>query len=158
MTLARKLVPVVRQRAIAVEQAVADVNDATLWHRPAPGANPMGNLVLHLAGNLMQYIARGVGGRAYDRDRPYEFQATGLPRDEILGRFREAVDAVIEVLDSVDAPAFAEPYEGPEFAGDDKERVMLHSIEHLGYHTGQLVLLARLGSLARGGSEVRRTG
>ena len=156
MTLARKLVPVVRQRAAAVEQAFADVNDATLWRRPAPGTNPMGNLVLHLAGNLMKYIARGVGGRSYERDRPFEFQATGLPRAEVLSRFREAVDAVVEVLDSVDAATLAESYEGPEFAGADKELVMLQSIEHLGYHTGQLVLLARLGSLAGCDSEAQR--
>lgn len=151
MTLARKLVPVVRQRAAAVEQAVADVDDAVLWHRPAAGANPMGNLVLHLTGNLMKYIVRGVGGRPYERDRPFEFQATGLPREELMKGFMDATDAVVEVLGTVDADTLAEPYEGPEFAGEDRERVMLHSIEHLGYHTGQLVLLARIGSLSGGG-------
>ena len=156
MTLARKLVPLVLQRAAAVEQAVADVDDAALWSRPAPGTNPMGNLVLHLAGNLMKYIARGVGGRPYERDRPFEFQAAGLSRDEVMTQFRDAIESVVEVLETVGEDTLAEPYEGPEFAGEDRERVMLHSIEHLGYHTGQLVLMARLASLSGGGPAARR--
>ena len=157
MTLAEKMIPVVRQRAAAVEQAIDDVDDATLWSRLAPGVNPMGNLVLHLAGNLMKYIARGVGGRAYERDRPFEFQATGLPRATVLTRFREATQAVIEVLGSVDTATLEAPYEGSEFGGQDKQSVMLHSIEHLGYHTGQLTLLAKLASLASDGSGTRRS-
>ena len=136
------LVPLISQRAAAVEQAVADVDDAELWQRPAPGANPMGNIVLHLAGNLMNYIVRGVGGVAYERDRPFEFEAEGVSRDEVLSRFRHAVGASTKVLEAVDEESLDRVYGGPEYQGVSNRTVLLRSLEHLGYHTGQLVLLA----------------
>lgn len=143
-TLPSLLIPMIRQRAAAVEQAVADVSDDALWTRPAPNVNPLGNLALHLAGNLMKYIALGVGGRDYVRDRAFEFQATGLPAAEVLERFRAAVDTVVDVLGSIEPASLDEPYAGPEFAGESRTRVLLHSVEHLGYHAGQAVLLAKL--------------
>lgn len=144
MNFASTLIPMIRQRAAAVEQALADLPDAALWERRAGVANPAGNLALHLAGNLMNYIGKGVGGREYDRNRPWEFHARDVPRDDVLSRFRDAVETAVSVLESVDDAALAEPYGGPEFAGHDKRRVVLHSVEHLGYHAGQLVLLAKL--------------
>lgn len=142
--LGRILSREIAQRAAAVEQALEDLSEAAVWKRPAPATNAAGNLALHVAGNLMKYVARGVGGRPFDRDRPAEFFATGLPRAEVLARFREAVRNAIEVLDAVSDADLDLPYEGPEFAGRPRRAVAIHSVEHLGYHTGQIVLTAKL--------------
>jgi len=132
----------VMQRATAVEQAVSDVGEEDLWRRLSPGTNSMGNLVLHLSGNLMNYIVSGVGGQPYERDRPREFEATMVPRDELLKQFRAAVTAAVHVIEDVEQAVLEHPYCGPEHAGEDNLTVMLRSVEHLGYHTGQLVLMA----------------
>jgi uncharacterized damage-inducible protein DinB len=143
-TLGRRLIPVIRQRAAAVEAALVDLTDEQLWRRVTPTSNPVGNLILHLAGNLQTYIARGVGGRDYERDRPFEFQASDLPKAELAERFRAAVETVIEVLEGVSDTDLETPYQGSEYAGRDKASVALHSFEHLGYHTGQIAILSRI--------------
>ena len=143
MSLASSLIPMVEQRAAAVEQALCDLAPDRLWVRPAPSANPAGNLALHLAGNLMKYIALGIGGRPYTRDRAFEFQAVGLPLEEVMDPFLDAVSVVLSVLEDLDDASLDEPYGGPEFMGESKARVLLHSVEHLGYHAGQIVQLAK---------------
>ena len=139
---AKSLASMVMQRAAAVEQAVSDVDDEHLWRRLSPGTNAMGNLVLHLAGNLMNYIVSGVGGQAYERDRPREFEATMVPRSDLLAGFHAAVTATVDVIETTGQNVLDRPYCGPEYAGEDNRTVMLRSVEHLGYHTGQLVLMA----------------
>ena len=132
------------KRAAAVEQAVCDLDDAQLFSRVAPTTNTVGNLVLHLAGNIRTYLGAEVGGVPYERDRPFEFNATGVGRDELLARFREAVDVGLEVLGRLDESELAATIPDGEFAGTTKARLAVHVVEHLGYHAGQIVLLVKV--------------
>ena len=65
-----------------VAHCLGQLTDEQVWWRPGPDRNAIGNLVLHLAGNLNQLIGSGVGGRPDDRDRPAEFAA----RESASGR------------------------------------------------------------------------
>ena len=78
-----------------IEHCVAQLSDEQLWWRPRPEMNSIANLMLHLAGNLRQWIVAGVGGEAEDvRDRPGEFaDRSGTPKDEVLARLRDVVRA-----------------------------------------------------------------
>ena len=52
-----------------------------VWWRSHPSLNSVGNLVLHLCGNVRQWIVAGLGGAADSRDRPAEFAERGpIPR------------------------------------------------------------------------------
>ena len=65
-----------------------------IWWRANEASNSIGNLVLHLAGNVRQWIASGVGGAPDIRDRPREFaQREPISRAELLSRLTEAVGA-----------------------------------------------------------------
>ncbi|RXK87757.1 hypothetical protein EST62_06365 [Chlorobaculum sp. 24CR] len=43
------------------------VDEARLWDDFAPNLASPGNLVLHLVGNLSQYVLKTLGGREYHR-------------------------------------------------------------------------------------------
>jgi hypothetical protein len=61
------------------------LNDEQLWWRSQPSLNCIGNLILHLCGNLRQWIVSGVGGAADLRDRPAEFAERGpIAKEELL--------------------------------------------------------------------------
>jgi uncharacterized damage-inducible protein DinB len=86
-----------------IRAAVELLPDSELWWRPHEQANSIGNLLLHLAGNIRQWIVTGVGGAQDRRDRAREFASRDpLTRAELLTRITEAVleaDAVLAATD-----------------------------------------------------------
>lgn len=72
-----------------IRHCLDQLSDEQLWHRPDAELNAIGNLILHLSGNLRQFIVSGIGGAADTRDRPAEFAARGPTpgRAGLLGGF-----------------------------------------------------------------------
>ncbi len=56
------------------------LSDEQIWTRPYPYGNSIGNLVLHLTGNLNNYFGGEMGGTGYVRNRPLEFAETSRIR------------------------------------------------------------------------------
>ncbi|MFN7977777.1 MAG: hypothetical protein U0P30_06540, partial [Vicinamibacterales bacterium] len=65
------------------------LDDARLWQVLPGVTNSAGNLLLHLNGNLREYVGRQIGGVPYVRDRPREFAAKDVPRAEMLASLTE---------------------------------------------------------------------
>jgi hypothetical protein len=66
--------------------------------------NSIGNLILHLTGNVTQFIASGLGGEPDHRDRPGEFAARGpVPKAELLRQLTGAVERAKAVLAAASA-------------------------------------------------------
>lgn len=118
--------------------------DEDLWWRPNPASNAAGNLVLHLAGNVRQWIVHGLGGRPDTRERAAEFEADGgADRDEVLAALEGAVrdaDAVLEALDP-EALLDAHDIQGLRVTG---LQAVYHVVEHFSMHTGQILYLVKL--------------
>lgn len=75
-----------------IAHCVGQLTDEQVWWRPRADMNSIGNLLLHLSGNVKQYVVSGVGGQPDDRDRPGEFAARGpMPKDSLVQRLSEVV-------------------------------------------------------------------
>ena len=82
-----------------VERCLEKLSDEDIWHRAATETNSVGNLVLHLSGNLRQWVVSGLGGAADVRRRDEEFVERGpVQREELLARLRATVEEASEVL------------------------------------------------------------
>src|SRR5438034_8390070 len=64
-----------------------------IWARGAEHENAVGNLVLHLCGNVRQWIISGVGGELDTRVRDLEFTALG---GASAGELAERLKATVE--------------------------------------------------------------
>lgn len=138
--------------AVKIRLAIAPLDEARLWWRPNEASNSIGNLILHLAGNLRQWIVAGVGGAEDARDRNAEFaQRADIAKQELLDLLQTTLDdadAVLEDLErriaesTSDAPLQREcrPQGFPQTVLD----AVFHPIEHFSYHTGQIVYIAKL--------------
>lgn len=127
-----------------IERAVGALSDEALWWRPNAASNSVGNLVLHLAGNVRQWIVSGLGGADDVRDRAAEFAAAGGRSGEAcLARLRASVDDACAVLARLDGAALDARYvlQGSEVSG---LYAVYHVVEHFGMHTGQIVYVAKL--------------
>ncbi|HSM50280.1 MAG TPA: DinB family protein [Thermoanaerobaculia bacterium] len=126
-----------------IEAALAPLADEQLWWRPAESTNAIGNLLLHLHGNLSQWVLDGLGGREYTRRRGEEFAArAGAPKGELLAALAATVAACREAAAALPAAELARvrTIQGYDVDG---ARALFHAVEHMSYHTGQIVLLAK---------------
>jgi hypothetical protein len=84
-----------------IKHCLEQLADEELWWRPADGLNSVGNILLHLSGNLRQWIISGVSGAKDVRDRPAEFSATDVARAEVLAALDTAVSETDSVLEKL---------------------------------------------------------
>lgn len=64
-----------------IRHCLAQLDDGQIWWRPRAEMNSIGNLILHLAGNLRQRYLSDIGGEPFDRDRFGEFtERRPIPR------------------------------------------------------------------------------
>jgi uncharacterized damage-inducible protein DinB len=115
-----------------------------LWWRPNDQSNSVGNLLLHLAGNVRQWMVSGVGGAPDIRHRAAEFAAEfGPSRAELLAALNRVFDDVARVLDGLTPEALLErrTIQGRDITVLD---AIFICVEHFSMHLGQIILLAKL--------------
>jgi hypothetical protein len=122
---------------------LTQLEDHQVWWRPQDSLNSIGNVILHLCGNMRQWIVSGVGGTPDVRDRPGEFADRSLlQRDELLRRLREVVAESDAVLAAVDERALLQPRTIQGF----RETVLsavFDCLAHLNGHTQEVVYITR---------------
>ena len=120
------------------------LSDEDIWWRPHPTSNSVGNLVLHLSGNVRQWIVSGLGGAPDIRARDKEFAELGpLPRRVLIARLRNTVAEAGRVLARLDARELRREHliQGFRVAG---LQAVFHVTEHFAYHAGQIVFVTKL--------------
>jgi uncharacterized damage-inducible protein DinB len=126
-----------------IEAAVRLLSEEQVWWRPNSATNSVGNHVLHLQGNLSQWVLAGLGGQPYVRHRSHEFAATGGPgREELLRGLRGVIEGCQAVIRGLPSAVLLEPRTIQGVATDGTHAVV-HVVEHTSYHTGQIVHIAK---------------
>jgi uncharacterized damage-inducible protein DinB len=115
-----------------------------VWTRTDERSNSIGNLLIHLAGNVTEWILGGVGRQTISRYRAGEFtQKTGRDASKLL----DDLEAVLRKADSVLADLTAKDLER-SIVIQGRETTVLgaiyHVVEHFAMHTGQIVLLTKI--------------
>jgi uncharacterized damage-inducible protein DinB len=127
-----------------IRLAVDALPEDALWWRPNDQSNSAGNLLLHLAGNVRQWMVSGVGGEPDIRHRAAEFAAhSGPSRAELLAALNEVFDDVGRVVDRLTPDALLErrTIQGRDITVLD---AIFTCVEHFSMHLGQIILLAKL--------------
>ncbi len=127
-----------------IQHCLRQLNDEQVWRRSQPSLNSIGNLILHLCGNLRQWIVAGVGGASDVRNRPTEFAERGpIPKVELMHGLEAVVEEVKRVLAGVDARQLMEVrrIQGFDVTG---LAAIFDSIPHFRGHTQEIVHMTRM--------------
>ena len=127
-----------------IETCLGKLTPDQIWMRGTENQNAAGNLVLHLTGNVRQWILSGVGGAPDARVRDEEFAARGGMEPEALGRrLRETVDAALVIIRSLPHQRLAER---TTIQGYDVTvlKAILHVVEHFSGHTAQIIFITKM--------------
>jgi hypothetical protein len=126
-----------------MKECVAPLTDEQLWWRPNDASNSIGNLMLHLDGNVRQWLVDSFNKNKDKRNRPAEFTAKGgLSAADLLARIGTTLDEAAKVLDRLTVDDLLAPYEiqGYHVRGLD---AVYQVVEHFGLHYGQIVSIAK---------------
>ena len=118
-------------------------DEQTQW-RPHESMNSVGNLVLHLCGNVRQWIISGVGGEPDVRDRSKEFSERGpFQTKDLVRQLNELVERADTVLRTVPASRLSEHrrIQGFDTMGLS---AIFDSVAHFKGHTQEIVCLTRM--------------
>jgi uncharacterized damage-inducible protein DinB len=121
-----------------IKKCLAELNEEEVWYRPNSNSNSVGNLVLHLCGNVRQWLLSGMGGQPDRRERQAEFDEQGpLPTEQLVGMLDALGREVDMVLVGLTAEQILQPVDVQGFK-ENGVSVLVHVVEHFSYHTGQI--------------------
>lgn len=129
-----------------IRLALEPLDETQIWKRENSDSNSIGNLMLHLAGNVRQWIVGGIGGEPCDRDRQAEFAASGgVTRVELLSKLAASVTDADRVIARLREEDFEREV---TIQGRDTTvfAAVYHVVEHFSMHTGQIIMLAKMYS------------
>jgi len=127
-----------------IRKCLDKLSPGEIWARGHENENAIGNLVLHLNGNVRQWIISGVGGAPDTRVRDAEFDARALMEtEELLGRLDATVNEAIAVLGGVTAERLEERVTIQKYNVTVLEAIF-HVVEHFSHHTGQIIFATKM--------------
>ena len=120
------------------------LDESQIWLKPNTALNSMGNLVLHLCGNITQYIISTLGGAPDHRNRDSEFAAVGgKTKAELKSSFNNVIEQSIQCINNAD-DADLSKIKKVQVYDLTGVGIIIHVTEHLSYHTGQIAFLTKL--------------
>lgn len=128
-----------RQFTDRIEVCLGKLTEAQIWTRGSQNENAIGNLALHLNGNVRQWIVTALGNNPSPRDRDAEFSARdGHAPDSLAASLRQTIEEAVHVISGLDTERLTRMYEIQNYRVSGVE-VVYHVVEHFAEHTGQIV-------------------
>lgn len=132
-----------KQKALS-DKAIAQLGDEELWYKPDPESNSIAIIVRHLAGNMVSRWTDFLttDGEKPDRDRDSEFEDTVHDRAALMARWEEGWKVLMDTLSSLHEEdlLLTVLIRGEELT---VIQAVNRQLSHYGYHTGQIVYLAK---------------
>ena len=127
-----------------IQKCLDLLTEEQVWEKPNSSTNSIANLILHLCGNIRQYINSSLGNQPDLRQRDNEFSVTdGLTKKELFSCIESTVNKAISVLENLteDELLKERSVQGFQFSGIGN---VIHVVEHFSYHTGQIAIQTKL--------------
>ncbi len=127
-----------------VVRCLNELTEAQIWQRPNDHSNSVGNLVMHLCGNVRQYIIANLGTMPDTRTRDLEFaMRDGYDRLQLIEKITEIVQQAVEVIRGMSEADLMKVRTVQGFPQTGINTI-IHVVEHFSYHTGQIAFWTKL--------------
>jgi hypothetical protein len=126
-----------------IKHCLVQLNDQQVWQRPSESMNSIGNLILHLCGNMRQWVVSGIGGAPDTRNRPAEFAERGpIGKAELMRKLEAIVEEAKRILLNLDAQLLIKSrrIQGFDVTG---AAAIFSTIPHFRGHTQEIIHITR---------------
>ena len=113
-----------------VRKSLGSLKEEDLWKKPNESSNSIGNILLHLCGNITQYILSGLDGREDLRKRDQEFSTIGgYTKEELTGMLADLIREAKALIGELSEERLTRHYrvQGFDLSGAG---ILLHVVEH----------------------------
>lgn len=134
----------INENTVKIITCMKELDDKDVWLRPNEHVNSVGNTILHLCGNIRQYVISSLGGKLDQRNRESEFStAGGFTNAELVVKLSETIEEAKSIIASAGQENLERRriVQGTSYSGIG---IIIHITEHYSYHTGQIILLTKL--------------
>jgi uncharacterized damage-inducible protein DinB len=128
-----------------IHELVAPISTEQLWTRPYPYGNSIGHLLLHVTGNLNNYIGARIAKTGYVRNRPLEFSDTSKrSKEQVLADFDAAISMVVATIRKQSPEDWVASYSDPtDPPTTTRFGAFMRMAAHAYHHTGQIIYLSK---------------
>jgi hypothetical protein len=127
-----------------LRSCVESLSEDQVWWRPNDSSNSIGNLVLHLNGNVTQWLIAPFQHLEDRRDRPSEFsRKDGIASAELLHKIEKTMASAASVFSSLTKADLHAHFDiqGYHVTG---LHAVYQVVEHFGLHYGQIAYITKL--------------
>lgn len=132
------------ENTVKIKKCLEELSEKELWQMPNESSNSIGNILLHLCGNIRQYAISSLSSIADTRKRDLEFSTKGgFSKQELLSKLTETVNEAIGVIKDTDEASLLKQrsVQGFTLTGIG---IIIHVTEHYSYHAGQIIFWIKL--------------
>jgi hypothetical protein len=131
-----------------IHELTEPLSTEQLWTKPYRHGNSIGNLVLHITGNLNYFVGAQIAQTGYVRHRDLEFSGSGKPKADVLSELDQAIETVVTAIGEQARDDWSAPYSAERTEHRDRFSMVLKCAGHADHHVGQMIYLQRelLGS------------
>lgn len=125
-------------------KCLSELKEEQVWMRPNEASNSIGNILLHLCGNIRQYVISALGNQPDTRERDKEFSAkSGYSKEELQNKLTGTIEQAKNIITTTDEPGLIKMYsvQGFNYSGIG---IIIHVTEHYSYHAGQIIFWTKL--------------
>jgi len=128
---------------IRIKKCLSHLSEDQIWYKHNDNTNTVGNLVLHLCGNVRQYVLHGIDGQADVRERQIEFSESGPIATDILVNALNQLE--VDVTNAFSRITPKDLIENRTVQGFDENvtSILVHVAEHFSYHVGQITFYTK---------------
>ncbi len=127
-----------------IKMSIEKITENDLWKKPNGVSNSIGNLLLHLGGNIKQYIIASLGNEKDLRERDKEFSTKNEKNKEALSKeLYQILNNAKLVINNVSSQNLLKTYKVQGFTLSGIG-IIMHVVEHLSYHTGQIIFWTKI--------------
>ena len=119
-------------------KCLGEIEEKEIWKSPNDNSNSIGNLILHLCGNMRQYAISALNEIKDTREREREFSTKkGYTGSELLNELANTISEAVGTIKNMDENRLTKIYsvQGFNLSGIG---IIIHVTEHFSYHTGQI--------------------
>ena len=127
-----------------IEKCLNNLEEKDIWDRPNECSNSIGNLILHICGNITQYIISSLGRKEDKRNRDLEFSIReGFDKSLLIEKLNDTVNQAIQTLKALHEQDLmtVRSVQAYEYSGI---AIVIHVVEHYSYHTGQIIFYTKM--------------